>query len=515
MRSESLAFKPLYYQELLHPVNPHGDVGLLTLWSPIRSIERKLAEIAPGVLDPKSSRVAVVANLYGDGMLAMFCNLLFNPQIRHLVALGEDLGLGTREEIERFLEHGLVDAEMLGVTVKQVPGTQRVFPPLPDFDPEALRGRISFRYLGKLSRPDLGIDLEATMRELPQGPPVREEDRVRVAIPEATASHSYKPSEATGHQVVRARPLDCWQELIVRAMRFGHPVELRKGRRLELLNVKIVITEPRIETREALAEFGFDLDRFLSYQWSILDSQLPEDVDYTYGNRLRGYFPLLDGGTDALAVAVEMLRDDPETRRAYLTLWDMGHDLSEGEAGAKPCLTTVFFRRHEGRLTLTATYRSHNLLWAWPENVYGLMAIQRHVSERVGMDPGPITVLSNSLGINPESPRYELAKAIERNWKTDDDLDRETGKYSLRKDPNGYFVVTTDVDEEGKPVIVAEHRFGGVLIKRYQADRAVKIEREVAADMAVSLVSHAMWLGRELTLKERLLQGATGRGEDG
>jgi thymidylate synthase len=191
----------------------------------------------------------------------------------------------------------------------------------------------------------------------------------------------------------------------------------------------------------------------------------------------------------------------------------MGHDLGEGDGGSKPCLTTVFFRRLEGRLTLTATYRSHNLLWAWPENVYGLMAIQAYVAERVEMEPGPITVLSNSLGINPESPRYEVAKAIERSWKTDDDLDRETGKYSLREDPNGYFVVTAD-RAQGK--IVAEHRFGGVLVKRYEAERAVTVEREVAADMAISLISHAMWLGRELTLKERTLRGpTTGRTVDG
>jgi len=510
LSSEPLAFEPLYYRELLETVNPHGDVGLLTLWSPLRSVERKLAEVAPGVLDPGESRIAVVANLYGDGMLAMFCNLLFNPQVRHLVALGEDLGLGTAEEIGGFLERGLVDGEMLGMPVKRVPGTQRVFPPLPGFDAEALRERLSFRYLGKLSRSELGDDLQTLLRELPQASPPREEDRVRVVIPDAGDDYSYKPSAVTGHQVVRARPLDCWQELVVRTMRFGHRVSLRKGTRVELLNVKAVITEPEVESREALAEFGFDLDRFLRYQRSILEPDLPEDVDYTYGNRLRGYFSLRDGGTDSLAAAVEMLRDDPETRRAYLTLWDMGGDLGLGEGGSKPCLTTVFFRRHEGRLTLTATYRSHNLLWAWPENVYGLMAIQRHVAEGAGMEAGSITVISNSLGINPESPRYELAKAVERGWKTDDDLDRDSGKYSLREDPNGYFVVTVD-REQGK--LVAEHRYGGVLVKRYEAERAVTIEREVAADMAISLVSHAMWLGRELTLKERVLRGS--RGEDG
>jgi Thymidylate synthase len=510
LSKSGLTFDPLYYGERLRSVNPRGDVGLLTLWSPVRTSVRKLEEIAPRVLDADFSRVAVIANLYGDGMLAMFCNLLFNPQVRHLIAIGEDLGMSTGKEIESFIQHGLVDAEMLGLPVKRVPNTERVFPPLDGFDVEALRGRLSFRYLGKLSRPGLGAELEETMRELPEGLPVGEEDRLRVTIPEVAEGDSYRPSVATGHQVVRARPLDCWQELVVRTVRFGRPVKLRKGTRLELLNVKTVITDPQVESRRALSDFGFDLDRFLRYQQAILEPRLPEDVDYTYGNRLRGYFSLADGGMDSLAVAIELLREDPESRHAYLTLWDMGHDLGEGDGGSKPCLTTVFFRRHEGKLTLTATYRSHNLLSAWPENVYGLMSIQSHVAEQSGMETGSITVISNSLGINPASPRYELAKAVERNWITDDEIDREAGKYSLREDPNGYFVVTTDVAADGKPVIVAEHRYGGILVKRYEGSRAMSIEREVAADMAITLVSHAMWLGRELTLKERSLGGAGG-----
>src|SRR4051812_34882952 len=84
-------FQALYHPDRLHTVNPRGDVGVITLWSPFRSVARKFEQISPRLLDAESSRVAVIANLYGDGMLAMFCNLLFNPQVRHLVAVGEDL----------------------------------------------------------------------------------------------------------------------------------------------------------------------------------------------------------------------------------------------------------------------------------------------------------------------------------------------------------------------------------------------------------------------------------------
>ena len=492
-----LRFEALYYPDLLHVVNPRGDIGLVTMWSPWRTVERKLGEIAPEVLDPERSRVAVVANLYGDGMHAMFCNLLYNPQVRHLVAIGERLGLSTTDEIEAFLRDGLEDAVVLGKPVKRVRGTERIFPVVAGFDAARLRG-VSFRYLGKLSRPELGDELRACVADLPQDDADAGE-RVRVEIPMAVPDdYSFRPSEVTGHQVVRARPLDCWQELVVRAVRFGRPVTLANGPRIELLNTKVVITDPAHDPRAALAEFGFDLDRFDRYGRRMLEPELPEGISYTYGNRLRSYF-----GVDALAAAADVLRANPESRHAYVSLWDTNGDLT-GESGESPCLVTLFFRRSaEGELTLSATYRAHNLAVAWLENVYGLMAIQRWMADRTGMPAGAITVLSHSLGIDPRSPRYELARTIAEAWKRDDDVDRETGKSSLREDPNGYFVVTVD---EARGLIIAEHRFGGVLIKRYESPRAVAIEQEVAADMAISLISHAMWLGRELTAKEQQLR---------
>src|SRR5205823_3726546 len=94
----------------------------------------------------------------------------------------------------------------------------------------------------------------------------------------------------------------------------------------------------------------------------------------------------------------------------------------------------------------------------------------------------------------------------------DEDIDRHTGQHSLREDPNGYFVVTVDEDE-GE--VVAEHRYGGLLVKQYRADRAIKIEREVIGDMAVSLPSHALWLGRELMAKEEMLRHHRNRSRPG
>lgn len=497
-----LTFEPLYYADRLRVVNPQGDVGLITFWSPVATVVRKLEAVAPELLAPDRSRIAVVANLYGEGMYAMFCNLLYNPQVKHLVGLGQQIGLPSADELEAFLAGGLEDTELMGRPMKRIRGTTRVLPSDETFDAERLRRRLSFRDLGRLSRPGLGEELLAVLEELPRAPEGSDAERVRVDLELALPDdYEYLPSDPLAHQVVRSSPLQVWRELVVRVMRFGRPMALGDGERLTLLNAKAVITAPDDDPADALALHGFSLERFHDYQREMLDPQLPEGLAYAYGNRLRGRFEQGGAGTDTLATVIRLLRANPHTRRAYVSLWDTAHDLPGGHE--QPCLTTLAFRVADERLTLAATYRAHNLLTAWLQNLYGLMGILRHVADGAGLEPGAITVVSHFLGIDPSSPRFAVAQEIERGWTHDDDVDGATGKRMLREDPHGYFAVSVDTD---RGVIVAEHRFGGALVKRYEAGRAVTIENEVAADMAVSLVSHALWLGRELTLKEQQLR---------
>jgi thymidylate synthase len=501
-------FEALYYRERLQLVNPAGDIGLVTLWSPLRSAKKRLATISPELLDHDHSRVAVISNLYGDGMYAMLCNLLFNPQVRHLIAIGQDLGLPTCRELEAFLEHGLEDTVMLGTPVKRIRGTGRVFPAIPEFDEQRLRSRLSFSYLGKLSSESLPSELVRQLHELPSEPGDLMPERLRVDLVAAGSdSRLRRPSELTAHQVVRRRPLDCWEELVVRAVRFGRPVTLSNGPRLELLNVKAVITDPVRESQQALEKYGFQLENLLDYETKILQSELPEETSYTYGNRLREHFRRDSKPLDTLQATIDALRANPETRHAYISLWDNQLDLPREQTpddSGSPCLTTLFFRKVGEALSLTATYRAHNLLTAWLRNVYGLMAIQRHVAKGCALEIGSITVVSHSLGIDPHSPHFQLARSLSESWKRDDDKDQRTDKYSLREDPSGYFVVSVD-EQEG--CVVAEHRFHGVLIKRYSGERADRLANEISGDMAVSLVSHALWLGRELARNEAILHG--------
>jgi Thymidylate synthase len=502
---ERMIFHPLYYGDRLTIVNPAGDIGLVTLWSPAYALRRHLERVSPGILDPHTSRIAVISNLYGDGLYHMLCNLLYNPQIRHLIAIGVDLGLPTITEIEAFIEHGLEKTIVLGMPVCRIPGTTRFFPSLERFDVERLQNRLNFTYLGRLASDEAAHGLAGYVASLPQYRIPTADERVRVEIPPApTDEYSYRPSDIAGHQVMRRRPLDCWEELVARTIRFGHPVQLDHGPRLELLNAKAIIGEPADDPADSLQNYGFSLEFLHRYQEKILDSEIPPDISYTYGNRLRRHFRRDEKEIDTLEYVIKILQDNPESRHAYVSLWDNSIDLpADGRhsSSATPCLVTLFFRRSQCRLTLTATYRSQNLLTAWLQNVYGLMAIQQRVCRHTGMPPGPITVVSHSLGIDPRSPRYEVAQGISRRWTRDEDVDRITGRHVLREDPNGYFVVRVDNNE-----IVVDHRYEGILLKQYRSSNAAKIEREIAGDMAVSLVSHALWLGRELRTKAEILR---------
>ncbi len=65
----------------------------------------------------------------------------------------------------------------------------------------------------------------------------------------------------------------------------------------------------------------------------------------------------------------------------------------------------------------------------------------------------------------------------------------------------GYFRVTLD----GKEILV-EHRFEDVTLKEYRGKQAVRLQHEIARDLALSDINHAIYLGRQLAKAEMALK---------
>jgi len=202
---------------------------------------------------------------------------------------------------------------------------------------------------------------------------------------------------------------------------------------------------------------------------------------------------------DSLQIAIKRLQKDIESRHVYIALWDNSRDLPEGHGC--PCLVSLFFRYFDDKLTLTATFRTHNAMDAWLENVYGLMAIQCYVAEAVNIPRGPITVFSHSISISTEV--LERAKAVADKKETDEIINLQTGKRDPRYDHHGHFTVTIDRDTQE---IVVQHNHEGILLTEYRGKTAQILEKQLARDDAISEMSHALYLGREIAKKEYLLK---------
>jgi len=205
---------------------------------------------------------------------------------------------------------------------------------------------------------------------------------------------------------------------------------------------------------------------------------------------------------DSLSVVVDLLRNDQETRHAYISLWDTSQDLLP-ENGGNPCLVSLFFRKFEDKLTLTATFRTHNAQDAWLKNFYGLMMIQGYVADRVDLNIGSITVFSHSISIDGSPDVLARAKALAATRVSDDDEDFLGKRRHLRRDSHGEFSVT--VDSETCEIVVL-HMYNGVVCNEYRGKTSEELEKQLTCDMAISLISHAMYLGREIAHQEDRLK---------
>lgn len=497
---QPLRFEALYYPDRLTVLDETGDIGILTLWTPVKAALTFLEANRIGL-----QRVAVVANLYGDGLPQMLRNLLWNPQISTLLVFGQDLS-GSATEVENLLTQGVESVERLGQPRFRVRGTERYLDT--DLDPNTLLGRWRVVRLGKPG-PETAAAIRTFFATLPDAQPAQ---HPRVKVPLREYAPVYFPSEPRSHVISRPSPLEAWKELVFRIMRFGVPHTVSETKkRLELQNVKVVVREPLEETDEQLTPYGFCLADFHAYQRALLSDTLPDDVAYSYGNRLRGYWRRPDGAPiDMLEVAAAKLAASPSGRTAYLSLWDPQYDLIAPDHQSTPCLVSLFFRVFQDSLTLTATFRAHNTMSAWLRNFYGLMAVQRFVAERAGITRlGAITVVSHSISIDPTAvDRLDLAEQIVCARKDDLELNKASGKREFRPDPNGYFTFTTDGDD-----MVVQHMAAGEVINTYRGRRAEDIETQIARDCAVSLLSHALYVGRELArLQARLEARQAARG---
>ncbi len=195
--------------------------------------------------------------------------------------------------------------------------------------------------------------------------------------------------------MIRARTItEAWHRGLNLIWRQGEEIADERGTRTrELLDLQVVVEDPQSEMIPE--EYSWNDERLEEYALQLISGRNP-GFEYTYGERLRSWCAPGAEEVDQIDYVIRRLRANPETRRATAVTWIPPVDTARDEI---PCMIVDDFKIRDGRLNLTALFRSHDFAGAYPANLYGLTRLLEHVAERTGSKPGAIVTLSASAHV--------------------------------------------------------------------------------------------------------------------
>lgn len=198
---------------------------------------------------------------------------------------------------------------------------------------------------------------------------------------------------------------------------------------------------------------------FVSYFASNMKNYSDNGINFhaAYGFRWRNHFQV-----DQLSAIINMLKKNPDDRRAVLSMWDANVDGLGREGKDFACnLQAIFSIDHEGKMNMTVTNRSNDIIWG----AYGANAVQfsyllEYVATCVGVPVGKYYQVSNNfhcyldtlskgeieVGPNPYAEQgcthAPLMSTDQKSWDMDLELFMQKGPITGFRDPFFTGVVT-------------------------------------------------------------------------
>lgn len=122
-----------------------------------------------------------------------------------------------------------------------------------------------------------------------------------------------------------------------------------------------------------------------------------------YGARWRHHF----GGLDQVILVRDMLKRDPNTRRAVISMWDADSDLGV-EKNDLPCNTHIYVTVEKEGLEFTVLNRSNDLVWGMlGANVVHMTMLQDIMAESLGLPLASYKVFTKNLHVYKSLPNFE------------------------------------------------------------------------------------------------------------
>ena len=287
---------------------------------------------------------------------------------------------------------------------------------------------------------------------------------------------------------------------------YADEVGSRNGRVKELLNPQIVINQPW--RREVLcpgrganvfaqiAETCWVLAGRNDVEW--LSAYLPRAADYSddgetwrsgYGPRIRDWKYQLTGRIDQLQYVIQSLEDDSLSRQAVINIWDPKVDTSHGKDRA--CNTQLQFLNRGGKLYLTVTVRSNDVMWGWSGiNAFEWSVLQEIVASLLRISVGPLTFNIGSLHLY-EQHWAKARKIVRLNTDCGVGITKE-----IRFNTNKVMTTLDDVDDLLASFFMWEERCrtGDVVPKNLDHMTTEPLFRAWMAAIAYYWTRHPAWL---------------------
>lgn len=469
----------------------NGAVVIVTGWTPQEQVSKRL----------ETSEYAAIGNLYSAAMGLNFLvrNLLYNPQVKAIILLGltkADENSGSCRCFVDFFLHGFTDvgdkwkvnSKYTGFIDKDIPHQD-----LANFQ-KRYKDKVYF-YTRSLHD---AIDVSKSISKYAKfiEPDITERKEYYYQQPETLTT----PAEIIGQRVIGETIAEAWLQILQRIRQNGvlRPTGY-DGQWQELIDlVAIVKNEPE--------DFYFPEPNYLPVNQEFIQNYLPQmcedseylpGVKYKYGQRMRSWF-----GVDQIQEVIDKLINEIDSASAVINLWDSGGNKlrradcsSDHKHSGSPCLNHIWVRVIDGRLTLTATFRSNDMFSAWVSNAMGLRHLQSSICKAIrdnsehNIKMGELVTISQSAHIYDNC--FDFADKV---------LDQQYSEKQDYKDAVGNFVI--EVLERSILVVQSTDKF----INEFRGKSALKLIQRICYKNPTIEPEHIGYLGIELNKAEQCLK---------
>ncbi len=447
-----------------------GDIGVCTLWT-------LLSRISPYLNLPRVNTIGPLRTKMGLGWLLR--GLYLYPAIRNLVICGKDLSV-SGDALLTLWEEGLTEDNTLPRL------GWKLHPEMDREEVDLLRKYVKVWDWRTKSLEEVGRDISDI-------PYLTQEMEPRSFPPVVIPQQTTFPSRKTTFPILAEEVGDGWLQLLNLIMHCGTVKGSGKGDRLtEALNAVVTI---ELASGEGLPPcFDFGTDEFEVYYRHFSSLSCPEDVDYTYGERLQNWSWFNQETNrmeqvNQLERTIDRLQRSHDTKSGTIVLLG-STDLDRLDDA--PGVVLVTFNIVDERLYGTYVIRRDDIYNAWPFNTLSLIRLQREVAKRIGIPVNSATFISHSAHIYERDWDIALAK-----------LDKWFKRpLPLQADPSGLFFF--GVENGRARALFVNHEADKVLWEGESSDPEELI-RYIVDTMPWLTVQHMRYLGGEAAKLTRAL----------